>query len=54
MNEIYIIDGKKFRVGLINKDDFLQKNPTAKLFVEEEITEPEENCQWHEKDTNNA
>jgi hypothetical protein len=43
MNEIYIIDGKKFRVGLINKDDFLQKNPTAELFVEEETMGPEEN-----------
>ena len=41
MNEIYIIDGKKFRVGLINKDDFLQKNPTAELFVEEEVMGPE-------------
>ena len=38
MNEIYIIDGKKFRVGLINRDDFLAKNPTAQLFVEEEKT----------------
>ncbi len=36
MNEIYIVDGKKYRVGLINKDDFLAKNPTAELFVEEE------------------
>ena len=38
MNEIYIVDGKKYRVGLINKDDFLAKNPTAELFVEEEKT----------------
>ena len=36
MNEIYIVKGKKYRVGLINKDDFLAKNPTAELFVEEE------------------
>jgi len=36
MNEIYIVDGKKYRVGLINKDDFLAKNPKAELFVEEE------------------
>ena len=38
MNEIYIVDGKKYRVGLINKDSFLEKNPTAELFVEEEKT----------------
>ena len=38
MNEIYIVDGKKYRVGLINKDDFLAKNPKAELFVEEEKT----------------
>lgn len=36
MNEIYTVGDKKYRVGLINKDDFLAKNPTAKLFVEEE------------------
>ena len=38
MNEIYIVDGKKYRVGLVNKDSFLSKNPTAELFVEEEKT----------------